>query len=104
MSTALRTLHGDWVPVAGSSEYLAVTTSTQLIATGLSPTKRYKLTMTVDAMVKQGAADVTATDADGSFLALNEKEYLIDGAQGVGLAIKGEGAGKATLQEVTKIL
>lgn len=96
--------HGAWVPVAGSSEYLAVTTSDQDITTGMLNGSFYLFTSTADCLVLQGTGTVTVTDADGAFLIPRGLPVLFQGSRGAVLSVKGESAGKATLQKVVKAL
>jgi len=88
------------VPVAGDSEYLAVTTGDQDIITDSGTTETWVYTANVDTFVKQGTGTVTASAADGSMFVPAGMPVLIDGAQGAVVSVLGLAAGHATLQRV----
>lgn len=88
------------IPVAGTSDFQAVTgSSVELAGTTMVATGLYVLTCSVDTWVKQGAAP-TAAAADGSMFVPAGLPLLIDGAQGAKLAVLKVGAtdGVCTLQ------
>lgn len=96
-------LQGMLVPAAGSSEYLAVTTSSaEVNGTGLAAADLHVFTCSVDCYIAQGATP-TANSADGSMFVPAGMPVLIDGAQGAKVAVKGTAAGHCTLQKVTTI-
>lgn len=93
-------LHAQWIPVVGSSIYLAVTTADQDFG-DMAANTHYIFTATVAVAIKQGtAAPVTAAFASGSMVVPAGLPVLIDSADGVVLACIGAAAGHATLQKV----
>jgi hypothetical protein len=89
------------VPVAGTSEYLAVTTGDQDITTAMAAGELWLFTANVDCYIKQGAAaPITASAADGSMLVPAGMPVLIDANEGAVLSVLGTAAGLATLQKM----
>lgn len=95
-------LAGMLVPVAGSSDFLAVGATEADTSLTLTAADLYVLTCDIDCYFKQGAAPVAAEAADGSMYVPAGMPILIDGAQGakVSLIRKGSSDGVATLQKM----
>ncbi len=94
------------VPLAGTSDFQAVTTpAAQLAGTTMVATDLYVFTSSVDAWVKQGS-NPTASAGDGSMFVPAGMPLLIDGAQGAKLSVLRVGAsdGVCTFQKMTYVL
>lgn len=94
-------LNGMLIPVAGTSDFQSVTSSEVDFDTTMASGEHYLFTCSTGCYLKQGAAPVAASAADGSMYVPAGLPVLIDGAQGAKLSVIRESAdGVATLQRV----
>jgi len=92
-----------YVPLAGSSDYKAVASAETDFDTTMAAGEYYLLTCDVDCFIKQGAAPLAASAADGSMFVPAGMAVLIEGALGAKLSIiRSNVDGIATLQRVVK--
>lgn len=93
---------GMLVPIAGSSDFMAVGSGEADTSLTLAARDMYVFTCDIDCYIRQGTAPVAASAADGSMYVPAGMPVVIDGAQGANVSVirKGASDGIATFQKV----